>query len=265
MFPTVKAAKSTALAALKNHWPLAIAAATIPLIFFVIITNLLSVFGHVLSTSPFLAAVYSVFILLFVAVGFPLLLGTLRVLWSIETEQPLGIIEIFYYFSSLKEYKRAVTFIVLQLGSLVIKSVLLLLPSFIIDYISNSPSFLFGDVAMPLWVDSLWIFALFLRIIAVVCIAYIALRYYLSPFLFVTLKDTDSFEIIATAKKVSRVSFGAFITLLLSLIGWIVLSLFFAPLVFTAPYITMCYLVHSRFAVVFYNSRKKKYDRGVGL
>lgn len=265
MFPTAKAAKSTALAVLKNQWPLAIAAVMLPLIFFVIITNIIYVFGRVLSTSPFLAAAYSLLILSIIAIGLPLLLGSLRVLWSIEAEQPLSFMEVFHYFSTLKEYKRAITFVVLQLGSLVIKAAMLLLPSFIIEYISNSPSFLFRDGVMPLWVDNLWVFALFLRIIAGAVVTYIALRYYLAPFLFITLKDADAFEIIATAKEVSRVSFGAFMTLLVSLIGWIALSLFFAPLVFTLPYILMCYLVHSRFAVVFYNSRKKKYDRGVGL
>ena len=265
MFPSIKAVKNTSLAALKNHWPLAMGVTVIPLIFFVIITNLFSLVEYIFLTTTFLAIVYSILILVLIAVGLPLVLGVLRVLWSIELEQPLGILEVFYYFSSLTAYKNAITFIVLQLGSLAIKSGLLLAPSFIVDYISNSPQLFFRDGVTPLWVDNLWIFALFLRVIACACIAYVVAKYYMAPFIFITDKNSDAFEAINNAKLVSRTSFGPFLALVFSLVGWILLSLFFVPLVFTAPYFTMCYLVHSRFAVVFYNNREKKFDRGVTL
>ncbi len=262
MFPNSVAVKKTALAALKNEWPTAMAAVTIPLVFYLIMINVFSLLEYIFAVPVALVTVRILLIFVMIFIGLPLSLGALRILWGIETDASLKISEVFHYFSSVKAYKRVFNFIVLLFGGMILKSVALLLPSYIIDLISNSSSGLFANTAMPLWVDNLWVFAAFLRIIAVCCIIYVALRYYLAPFIFVANDGADPFECVHKSYTVSRVSVGNFVGLMFSLTGWILLSLFFIPMVFTLPYMSMCYLMHSRFSAVFYNKKVEKYERG---
>lgn len=265
MFPSSVAVKKTALAALKNEWPNAIAAAVIPLAFSLVAINLLGLLKYIFADTLATTIVRIIFLFVLVFVGIPLSLGSLRILWGTANDERLKISELFYYFSAGKNYKRVFTFTVLLFGRIILKSVVLLLPSYLIDFISNSSSSLFAESAVPLWLSNIWIFALFLRIIAGCFIVYIASRYYLAPFLFIANDNADPMECINKSFMVSRVSVGSFVTLLLSLAGWIALSVFFVPMVFTLPYIIMCYLVHSRYAAVFYNSRYKKYVTGGGV
>ena len=265
MFPRSIAVKKTALATLKNEWPTAIIMAVIPLAFFLIAINIFSFSGYVFSSAFAQVITYIIFMCILFFIGFPLFLGVLRFFWSISVEKPLMISEVFYYFSDIKIYKRFIIFMFLLLGKVVLKAVVLLLPSIIIDLLMRFSSLIFANSVVPLWFSNIWVFALALRAIAICCIVYIASRYYLAPFIFIASENADEIECIQKAYTVSRHSVGNFITLILSLFGWIVLSVFFVPLVFTLPYFCMCYIIHSRYAVVYYNSKLKSYNRGAAL
>ncbi len=260
MFPGSIAVKKTALATLKNEWPTAIIAAVIPLAFFLIAVNILSFAGYIFTSAFAQVMMYIILACVLLFIGLPLFLGVLRLFWSMSVENPLTISEIFYYFSAGKIYKRFITFAVLLLGKIVLRAVVLLLPSVIIDLIIRFSSLIFANSVVPLWFSNIWVFALVLRAIAICCIVYIALRYYLAPFIFIASEDTDESECINKARTVSRHCTGNFIALIFSLFGWILLSLFFVPMVFTLPYFCMCYIIHSRFAAVYYNSKLKNYE-----
>ncbi len=265
MFPNSIAVKKTALATLKNEWPTAIIAAVILLAFFLITINLFSFIGYIFSSTLAQVIMYIILSAVMLFIGLPLVFGALRIYWSLAAEKPLKISEMFYYFSGVKSYKRLITFVFLMLGKVILRAVALLLPSIIIDLISRFSSVFFANSAAPLWFSNIWIFALVLRSIAICCIVYIMLRYYLAPFIFIANENIDEIECIHKAYAVSRVSMGNFITLILSLLGWVLLSFFFVPLVFTLPYMCMCYIIHSRFAAVYYNSKLRSYTGGAML
>lgn len=259
MFPKIIAVKKTALAYLKNEWPKAIALASIVLAFFLVLINLFSFALHIFSGTPERVIMFSIFFSVIIFIGIPLIMGMLRSFWGMVSESPLKMTEIFYYFSSKAVYKRISVFTFLILGRLIIRSVVLLLPSFIIGLISQYSSFLFVNNAEPLWFSNIWIFELVLRAIAICGIGYMALRYYLAPFIFIANEDIEELVCIQKAYIVSKQSTGNFISLFFSLLGWVLLSVFFVPLIFTLPYMIMCYMVHSRYVAVYYNSRLKNY------
>lgn len=265
MFPGTVAVKKTALASLKDEWPAIMAVTVIPLGFYLISVNVFALFGYWFSDSEILYEILcTVFAFSFVFIGIPLLFGFMRIMWNLLNGISFNIAEIFYYFSSFKIYKRTFNFILLFLVRIIIKAFLFFLPSYILDYIINSFSLIFSDTAMPLWLDNIWVFSVLLRVIAIICIIYTVLRYYMAPFLFVTNENAEPIECVNKAPEISKISMGAYVTLLFSLTGWILLSAFFVPLLFTVPYMCMCYVVHSRYSVVFYNEKAKK-PMGFGL
>lgn len=260
MLPKVIAVKKTAKASLQNEWPAAIALVAIPLAFYLVSINLFSFSLYIFSATAARVLMAAIFLAAILFIGIPLIMGMLRCFWGMASDTPLKITEIFYYFSSKKEYKRLTVFTFLLLGRMLLSSVALLLPSFIIGLVSRYSALLFASTAEPLWFSNIWIFELLLRSIAICCIVYMVFRFYLAPFIFIADEGADELSVIHKAQQISKTTTGSFITLAFSLIGWLLLSVFFVPMVFTLPYISMCYIIHCRYSVVYYNSKLKKYN-----
>lgn len=265
MFPSSTAVKKTALAMLKNEWPAAILIVVIPLAFFLVLINLFSFIGYIFTSVLAQVLMYVILCSVLLFIGLPLFFGVLRIYWSLAAENPLKISGIFYYFSEVAIYKKLITFIFLMFGKIILKAVALLLPSILIELTSKFSSLFFANSVAPLWFSNIWIFAFVLRVIAICCIIYIMSRYYLAPFIFIANENIDEIECINKARAVSRVTLGNFIILILSFLGWIIISVFFVPLIFTLPYMCMCYIVHCRFAAVYYNSKLRNYMGGARL
>ena len=260
MFPKSIAVKKTALANLQNEWPTAIATVSVVLAFYLVLINLFSFSLYIFSDNITRVIMSLILIEVIIFIGIPLIMGLLRNFWGMASESPLKITEIFYYFSSKTVYKKLTVFTFLMLGRIVLRSVVVLLPSVIIGAVSKYSSLIFRESAQPLWFSNIWIFELVLRAIAICLIVYMVSRYYLAPFIFIADENGDELTCIHKAYTVSKISMGNFIGLVLSLVGWILLSVFFVPLVFTLPYMCMCYIVHSRYAAVYYNSGHKNYN-----
>ena len=60
-------------------------------------------------------------------------------------------------------------------------------------------------------------------------------------------------EAMHISEMISKQSISAFASLVVSFIGWFLLSLLGLPLVYTLPFFLISYVVHSRFAIVNYN------------
>lgn len=253
MFPNSTAVKKTALAALRGCWPKACAVAVMAMAFPLVVMNLVSVLELVFKTKAAVLIIRILALVFCTIFGSPLFLGALRVFWSIAAGGNLCVADIFYYYSSKKSFFRAFNFIVFLFGKIAIEGMLLLIPSFLVDFISKNSRGLFWGGATPLWLENIWIFALVLRIIAVAIILYIAMRYYLSFFIFISNDSIDSLDAIQKSLMPAKHSLGYFTGLFCSLLGWLALSVFVIPMVFTLPYLIMCYIVHSRYSVVFYN------------
>lgn len=257
MFPSTHAVKKTALAVLKNEWPTAVLAVVIPLAFFIIMINLISFMLQIFTGVIAEVIIHVCFYLAMFFIGFPIMLGVLRIFWVIASEKDVKVYDVFYCFASLKSYKRFLHLAFLLLGRIVFRSFLLLLPSFIVEIADKMADKIFINSAPPLWFSNLWIFTFVFRTVAICGIVYIISRNYLAPFFFVVDDKAEVSECIKRAKMVSILSFGNSVALFFSMLGWVLLSLLFVPMIFTLPYGIMCYIIHSKYATVYHNSKIK--------
>ena len=84
------------------------------------------------------------------------------------------------------------------------------------------------------------------------------LKYYLAPMLIIADENMDVNEAIHMSVVISKNTTLDFVYLAFSMIGWILLSLLFIPLLYTLPLFMMVYLTHCSFAVNEYNERINK-------
>lgn len=264
MFPSSKAVKTTALQLLKGNWVTAAAAAMIPVFFVLLSLSAAGSLSTVLSNTAANVVISLLTLAVLFLVGIPIFLGTLKYYWNFAYCENADIKTVFSYFSSFNMYSRAIKTMAFVLIRAFGVSVICLLPSGIIDFIANGGMNDIMKNGIPLWFTNLWIIALFLRGIGIAVILFYSFKYYLVPFLLV-INDQNTVEQIITASKMaSKKSSIGFAGLIFGLLGWTLISFFVVPLVFTLPYIIMCYTVHSRFAVFFYNNTLNNSNSSLG-
>lgn len=205
--------------------------------------------------SVFAAEIGFVVVLLasFVFALSPLTLGVLyyfrRLIWKCED----SALVIFKYFSSVKEYKRALEFTLLLLARFAVAAVIAFFPCLVIWILSNESVYEVFGMSLPVWASNLWALNSFVVIFAILALLFIMLKFYLAPFIFVSNDEIDSAEAVNMSTIISKRTGGDFFGLVVSFSGWILLSLFVAPLIFTLPYFCASYSVHCRFAITAYN------------
>ena len=241
--------KITAKTALKGKWLKACVGGMVPVCAFlaVILTSetLWFAFGHI--GSQILSAVLSFFLLL------PLILGTLRFFWRFLCDADDNIVVIFHYFTSKKLYFKALHLSFAIVSRAVLFGLILNVPALLLDLFSKPWIYDVTKMAIPLWASNLWALAVFFRVSAFVVLYFVMLRYYLAPMLVVADENIEVAEAIHMSAGIRKSTSLEFVLLTFSMLGWIILSLFFIPLVFTVPYFITVYLVHARFAVAHYN------------
>lgn len=241
--------KITAKTALKGKW-LKSAVAGLTLVFCSLIVSLISrIFQNVAGEIAYWV---------FLAVSgllcvFPLFLGTLRYFWRVLNSCDDELIILFYYFSSKELYLKALRVSFSFLGRVVLFGIIFFIPSFITDLFSDSAVYEFFDIPIPMFISNFWLVSFFLRVLAHIALFFVISRYYLVPFFIVADEEMDNSEAIHMSSIIFRVTSSDLIYLICSFAGWIFLSLFIAPLIYTVPYMISSYLVHARFAVAEYN------------
>ncbi len=212
----------------------------------VVIASLVSVFADEIGFAVALV------LLCFFALS-PLALGALyyfrRLIWESEDD----VLIIFKYFSNLKEYKRALNFAFLLFSKFAISALIVFLPCVIIWLLSNDAVYETFGLSLPIWASNLWTLNSFVVIIATLALIFIMLKFYLAPFIFVGNDEINPAEAVNMSTIISKRTGGDFFGLVISFSGWILLSIFVAPLVFTLPYFLTAYSVHCRFAITAYN------------
>lgn len=244
------AVKSTAKVALKNNWTNVIIGSCI-FMFSVLICNITASIINIA-----LGQIGS-FIILFAGTVFlsmPLFLGLLRYIWRILLGVCDNPVSVFYYFSQKCLYKKAMVLIfVLGIRALLWYAVLNI-PSLVVKIVSSEAVYELLNVPMPIWTANLNNTVVFLNSLSGVLLCLIMLKFYLSPMLFIADDNIEVAEAIHMSTVISKKTAIDYIYLIFSFLGWIVISLFIIPLIFTLPYILTSYLVHSRFAVADYNN-----------
>lgn len=256
MVSSNKVIKITAKTALRDKWIKAIFSVCILLFSFFIISNSMSVLSLVTGETVALIIMCG-FILLLIA---PLFLGVIRCFWRLLFNVDDSPVAVFYYFSDLKKYKRAVVLIFSFTFRFILWSLIFNIPYFIVELISNNFIYDIADMPIPVWTANLSYIATFFRIVSFTLVCFIMLKFYLAPMLLVADDNIEPAEAIHMSAIISKKTSIDFIYLIFSFAGWIMLSVTVIPLIFTLPYFITSYLVHSRFAVADYNKHIKQFS-----
>ncbi len=254
MTTSISGVKSQAKKSLGGNWLIAIFSALTVLVSFLIIDNIAWVFSIVLGN----VAASFILALLTVLLCGPLALGVLRLFWRMHsglTETPATV---FYYFSSIKRYHKAIKLCFMLSIRLLMFAVAFYIPAIILYVISSPELYDFLKLPIPMWSQHLVHLVDFFSSIGAVLVIASMLRFYLSPILIIVDDEMDIDEALHMSAVISKASLTDFIFLLFSLILWIILSFFFIPLIFTLPYFIMNYVVHSEVAIKDYNEKIQK-------
>ncbi|MBR7132842.1 MAG: hypothetical protein IKD04_04865 [Clostridia bacterium] len=246
--------KITAKTALKGRYLGAIFS-SLCLIFSVIIGELLASLVEFVSTEHFyyiFSLAYSIFITV------PLLLGLIRYFWRLLFAVEDSPVSVFYYLSTKELYLKAIKLNFSIILRAIPAALILFFPVIAVWVLSQSFIFELINIPIPMWTANLDHLFVFLRTFSSVLLCVFMLKYYMSPLLFVADENMDVNEAIYMSATISKKSGLDFFYLLLSFLGWILLSVFMIPLIFTLPYMITSYAVHVRFAVAEYNKHIEK-------
>ncbi len=241
--------KDTAKTVLKPNYFKSVIACTV-FVFSSIICYLLSeltgvIFGR--------AIYYTVLALLVLFVLVPLFYGLIKFFRRMQWGQQDGVISIFYYFSSKKNYFRVIKLNAIIVLRLLVIGIVLLIPAIITDILQNGHLYDLFGITMPLWTSNIWIISEVLKISALIVLFFVSIRFYIAPFLFVADDGMDVLEALHFSAVISKRTAFDFFFLIISFALWILFSVLLIPLCFVFPYFIMSYLVHCRFAVSQYN------------
>ncbi len=201
------------------------------------------------------------FLLLFIAIFSPIFMGTIRYFWVLTEQKEYSLEAVFYFFSSLSRYKRAVKTAVLVLLRVFLIGFLCLIPCMISSLLEHSWIYTTLNSEVPLWSANLQLITDFLKIAGIIVTVCLSLKYYLVPIVAVMDESLYLMEAIHISEMISKQSLSAFAGLIVSFFGWFLLSLLGIPLIYTLPYFLISYVVHSRFAIVNYNLNLEQVSR----
>lgn len=241
--------KATAKTALKGKWFKAAICSFMPIILYFIIIYIVAVLNLVISN----VANLLVFPLLCFFGLFPITLGVLRYFWRMLNSADDELVSVFYFFSSSKIYLNFLKNTFYVTLRLVLIAFFCFIPAMLTDLFLGSEIYVFFNIPIPTIISHSWVISSAVKILSAVVFVFIVGRYYLVPFLTVADENMDLSEAMHISSVISKSSFSDFILLVFGFIGWMVLSIFLVPLVFTLPYMLSAYLIHSRFAVAEYN------------
>lgn len=258
--PGSQVVKSTAGAALAGKYLGAAVAALLP-VFAYFLLNIMTSCAYTVLPERY-GIFVTLFAILFTAfVIFPLFLGTVRFFWRLTDGLEEAPTEAFFYFGSFALYKRAIKSVFIILFKFLTVFIPSMLPYFVTVLLSNAWLYKFLGTEIPLWVAGLALLSAFLKYAGIFIGLILFARYYLFAAVVVMDDDLLIYEAVHISTMISSRSVGAFAALVVSLIGWMLLSLLIAPMIYTAPFILSCYVIHCRYTIVNYNRTLEFYSK----
>lgn len=255
--PPTLVVKANAKTALRNKWPSAIGIGCIILSTFcmhivlmqIIITLLSGIIGSNLAAVIGLGAV----ILINQFFGMPLLYGALRWFWFTANETDVPVSEIFCYFSRGGEYLRALSLSFRIFLRIIFILIICFLPSLLILAIRHPYTYNILNSSMPYWASSMWVLGNIFNTFGTVMSIILLLRYFAAPLLMINDRSLSPQEALNLSVIISKNANGRTFGFLLSFFGWLLLSLLFVPIIYTAPLFLCSYAVYCRFLINYYN------------
>ena len=254
MTVSISSVIAEAKSALKGKWIMAIIAALALLFSLLIIQNIAYLFSLALGN---IASTVIMYILMLV-LSCPLLLGVLRYYWRIFGGADETPVAVFYYFSEIKLFLKSLRFWFMLLLRIALFAAVFYLPTIAVYVISAPEFYRFIDIAIPIWSQNLSAILNFFSSISFALVVVSTIKFYLSPILVIADDKMDLEEAFHMSSVISKTSITDFIFLVISLLGWILISILFLPLLFTLPYFFMCYTVHSFYSIKDYNEKIKR-------
>ncbi len=187
----------------------------------------------------------------------PIIFGAIRYFWRMLCGVCDNPVSVFYYFTSKQNYLKSIKITLRLAVKAAIYAVLFFVPFFAVSVISNVKIYEFLDITIPLWTANLSNLSVFLRSIGTIATIFAMLKFYLVPMLIVADENMDVNEAMHMSAVISKRTTLEFIFLVFSMLGWILLSLLFIPLLYTIPFFITVYLTHCSFAVSEYNEHIK--------
>lgn len=184
----------------------------------------------------------------------PLFFGVLNFFRRLLWEQKDNTFIIFKYFSSVKQYKRAIKFVFLQGWRYLIAAAVLYFPCALVWMLSNEKVYSSLNIELPIWAPNLLSLDFLLIFIATMLFVFVTLKYYLSVFIFVSNDSIEIAEAINMSNIISKRTGADFFGLVLSFAGWIISCVLIFPIIAVFPYFITAYCVHCKFAISAYNS-----------
>ena len=226
MTVSIASIKADAKKALKEKWLMAIISGLTLLFLYLIIQNLASVLATVLG-EVWAAALMVLFML---SLFCPLLLGVFRCFWRILGGCDETPVSVFYYFSKISLYLKAFKLTFKLAFRVAVCALVIYLPVIIISVISSPELYRIFDLPIPIWSQNLSYLIKLLSSLSFALVMVWLTKFYLAPILVIANEEIDLDEALHMSVVISRGTLMDFIFLIISLIGWILLSLFFVPL-----------------------------------
>lgn len=190
-----------------------------------------------------------------VFVMFPLYLGVINFFWRRINSKSTSFYDVFLYFSSSAYYSRALKLALLIVWKIAIYAFFCFLPLIIITLLNSPFVFMVFGTSVPAWATGLEFIKSYLGTLGGIFLLYFSFRLYLCPFLTVIDEGMTALEAAHISRMISENSLPKFVRLCFRCFGYIILSFFVLPCVYTVPYFFTCYVIHSKSAVDYYNSR----------
>lgn len=187
--------------------------------------------------------------------GMPVLYGALRWFWFTSSDADVPVSEVFCYFSSGKEYLRALSlsFRIFMRSTAVL--FFCFLPSLVVVAISSPTTYNILNAPMPYWASSIWALGNTLTLFGVVLSFLLLLRYFAAPILMINDPSITPHEALDLSVIITKNANGKTFSFVFSFFGWALLSLLYLPILFTLPYFLSSYSVFCRFLINHYNRK----------
>lgn len=205
------------------------------------------IFGDVLAVA--LNSLMCLFILV------PLILGIVRYFWRLCCGVTDNLVCIFYYYSSLKLYFKAIKLNFMLFIRIFACFFIFSIPVMIAKLISSSWLYSVLGLSIPIWTVNFTNIINFLIYIAVILTFFSALKFYIAPVLLVANEELSVRDIIHYAAIISNKTYFNYLFFASSFIWCILLSVLVIPVIFIIPYMIISYLVYSSYAISSYNEK----------
>lgn len=243
------AVKKTAAFSLKNNYTSGVISACIYIFSLIVLSVCVDTASGILGNF----GAYVFLFLLVVFLAFPLTLGYVYRGTSLIFTGECEPILIFKYFSSRKDYFKALKMSFYLTGNALFVLFLLSIPAVFAALTADGRVFTLFGAQIPIWASSLTPVVYILKYAAIIITVFVMLKYYMAPFLIAADGDMDPLEAIHLSRVISICSKRDFIKLAFSFTGYIIACFLVVPVIFVFPYFNAVYNVHCRFAVASYN------------